>query len=179
MKIRYQIVIGVFLLSALGGIVHSIHHHAYESGKADTEQVWQLKWAKRDGQDLLEYAARQQHEREEEQRRQSAINQVTADAQTQIDKARLDAADAQSAADRLQLTLANVRRQLAASETGKLSAIANTSAAKASAGILLADVLSKSVERNQQLAATADDSRVNGLACEQAYGAVTNQPASQ
>lgn len=173
MKLRYQIVIAAFLFSALCGIIYAIHHHGYESGKSDTEQTWKLKWAKRDGQDVLELAGRQQQERTEEQRRQKKINQVNTDAQNQIDKARLDAANAKSAADRLQLTAANIRRQLAASETGRISAIASASATKASAGILLADVLSKSVERNQQLAATADDSRVNGLACERAYEAVS------
>lgn len=174
MKLGYQIAIAAFVGTLLGGIVYSIHHHGYESGKSETEQAWNLKWAKRDGQDLLELAGRQQHERTEEQRRQNEINQVTADAQTQLDKARLDAANAKSASDKLQLTIANIRRQLAASETSKLSAIANASATRANSGVLLADVLSKSVERNQKLATTADEWRVNGLACERSYDAVAN-----
>lgn len=173
MKTRYQLLIIAFVLSVLGGIGYALHNNGYESGKFDTNQAWNIKWAKRDAKDLLELAGRQEQERTEEQRRQNKINQVTADAQTQLDKARLDAANAQSAADKLQLTIANIRRQLAASETSKLSAIANASATKANAAILLADVLSKSVERNQQLAATADDSRIAGLTCERSYDAVT------
>ena len=174
MKTRYQLLIIAFVFSALGGIGYAIHHNGYESGKFDTNQDWNIKWAERDGKDLLELAGRQEQERTEEQRRQNQINQVTADAQTQLDKARLDAANAQSAADKLQLTIANIRRQLAASETSKLSAIANASATRANSGVLLADVLSKSVERNQQLATTADEWRVNGLACERSYDAVAN-----
>ncbi|MGB3254387.1 DUF2514 domain-containing protein [Buttiauxella gaviniae] len=174
MKTRYQLLIIAFAFSALGGIGYALHHNGYESGKLDTNQAWNIKWAERDGKDLLELAGRQEQERTEEQRRQNEINQVTADAQTQLDKARLDAAHAQSAADKLQLTIANIRRQLAASETSKLSAIANASATRANSGVLLADVLSKSVERNQQLAATADEWRVNGLACERSYEAVVN-----
>lgn len=172
MKTRYQLLIIAFVFSALGGIGYALHHNGYESGKLDTNQDWNIKWAKRDAKDLLELAGRQEQERTEEQRRQNQINQVTADAQTQLDKARLDAANAQSAADKLQLTIANIRRQLAASETSKLSAIANASATRANSGVLLADVLSKSVERNQQLAATADEWRVNGLACERSYDAI-------
>ena len=174
MKTRYQLLIIAFVLSVLGGIGYALHHNGYESGKFDTNQAWNIKWAERDGKDLLELAGRQEQERTEEQRRQNEINQVTADAQTQLDKARLDAANAQSAADQLQLTIANIRRQLAASETSKLSAIANASATRANSGVLLADVLSKSVERNQQLATTADEWRVNGLACERSYDAVSN-----
>ena len=176
MKLRYQLIIIAFMFSALGGIGYALHHDGYESGKFDANRDWKLAWAKRDGKDLLELAGRQEQERTEEQRRQTEINQVTADAQTQLDKARLDAANAQSASDKLQLTIANIRRQLAASETSKLSAIANASATKANAGVLLADVLSKSVERNQQLAATADDSRITGLACERSYDSVARNP---
>lgn len=174
MKTRYQLLIIAFVAAALGGIGYALHNNGYESGKFDTNRDWKVKWAERDGKDLLELAGRQEQERTEEQRRQNQINQVTADAQTQLDKARLDAANAQSAADKLQLTIANIRRQLAASETSKLSAIANASTSRASSGVLLADVLSKSVERNQQLAATADEWRVNGLACERSYEAVVN-----
>lgn len=174
MKTRYQLLIIAFVFSTLGGIGYALHHNGYESGKFDTNRDWKLEWAKRDAKDLLELAGRQEQERTEEQRRQNQINQVTADAQTQLDKARLDAANAQSAADKLQLTITNIRRQLAASETSKLSAIANASATRANSGVLLADVLSKSVERNQQLATTADEWRVAGLVCGRSYDAVAN-----
>lgn len=175
MKTRYQLLIIAFVLSVLGGIGYALHHNGYESGKFDSNQAWNIKWAERDGKDLLELAGRQEQERTEEQRRQNQINQVTADAQTQLDKARLNTANAKHSSDQLQLTIANIRRQLAASETSKLSAIANASATRANSGLLLADVLSKSVERNQQLAATADEWRVNVLACERSYDAITNQ----
>ena len=174
MKTRYQLLIIAFVAAALGGIGYALHHNGYESGKFDSNRDWKLEWAKRDAKDLLELAGRQEQERAEEQRRQNQINQVTADAQTQLDKARLDAAHAEHSADQLQLTIANIRRQLAASETSKLSASANASATRASSGVLLADVLSKSVERNQQLAATADEWRVNGLSCERSYDAIAS-----
>lgn len=165
----------IALILLAGLLLWGVHHNSYESGKFDSNRDWKLEWAKRDAKDLLELAGRQEQARTEEQRRQNQINQVTADAQTQLDKARLDAANAQSAADKLQLTIANIRRQLAASETSKLSAIANASATRASSGVLLADVLSKSVERTQQLATTADEWRIAGLTCERSYEAVAGK----
>ena len=172
MKTSYQILIGALIVASLGGIGHALHHNGYESGKFDTNQVWNIKWSERNGKDLLELAGRQERERTEEQRRQKEADKVAKDAQNQLNQAKLDAANAQSAADKLQLTIANIRRQLAASETSKLSAIANASATRANSGILLADVLSKSVERNQQLATTADEWRVNGFACERSYDSI-------
>lgn len=175
MKTRYQVLIIAFVLSALGGIGYALHHNGYESGKFDSNRDWKLEWAKRDAKDLLELVGRQEQERTEEQRRQKESEKVVRDAQNQLAQAKLDAANAQRSADKLQLTIANIRRQLAASETSKLSAIANASATRANSGVLLADVLSKSVERNQQLAATADEWRVNGFACERSYDAVVNR----
>ncbi|MGL4222597.1 MAG: DUF2514 family protein [Shewanella sp.] len=52
--------------------------------------------------------------------------------------------------------IAQLWRQLADSETGRLSATGQASAARASAFVLLADVLSESVRRNEELAAYAD-----------------------
>lgn len=176
MKARYQILIGAFIATALGGIGYALHHDGYEFGKFDANRDWKLEWAKRDGKDLLELAGRQEQERIEEQRRQNQINQVTADAQTQLDKARLDAANAQSAADKLQLTIANIRRQLAASETSKLSSAASTSTARATATDMFAQLLIESDRAAGEYAAAADRARIAGLACERSYDAVVNHP---
>lgn len=163
----------IALLLLAGLLLWGVHHNGYESGKFDSNRDWKLEWAKRDAKDLLELAGRQELERTEELRRQKEADKVAKDAQNQLDQAKLDAANAQSAANKLQLTIANIRRQLAASETSKLSAIANASATRANSGVLLADVLSKSVERNQQLATTADEWRVNGLSCERSYDSIS------
>lgn len=172
MKTRYQLLIIAFVLSVLGGIGYALHHNGYESGKFDTNQAWNIKWAERDGKDLLELAGRQEQERTEEQRRQNEINQVTADAQTQLDKARLDAANAQSAADGLQLTIANIRRQLAASETSKLSSAASSSSARATATDMFAQLLIESDRAAGEYAAAADRARIAGLACERSYDSI-------
>lgn len=173
MKTRYQLLIIAFVFSALGGIGYALHHNGYESGKFDTNQAWNIKWAERDGKDLLELAGRQEQERTEEQRRQNQINQVTADAQTQLDQARLDAANAQSATNKLQLTIANIRRQLAASETSKLSAIASTGTARATATDMFAQLLIESDRAAGEYAAAADRARIAGLACERSYDSIS------
>jgi hypothetical protein len=165
--------IAAFVLAGL--LLWGVHHNGYESGKFNANRDWNLKWAKRDAQDLLELAGRQEQERTEEQRRQNAINQVTADAQTQLDKARLDAANAQSSADKLQLTIANIRRQLAASETSKLSSAASSSSARATATDMFAQLLIESDRAAGEYAAAADRARIAGLTCERSYDAVANQ----
>ena len=172
MKTRYQLLIIAFVFSALGGIGYALHHNGYESGKFDTNQAWNIKWAERDGKDLLELAGRQEQERTEEQRRQNEINQVTADAQTQLDKARLDAAHAEHSADQLQLTIANIRRQLAASETSKLSSAASSSSARATATDMFAQLLIESDRAAGDYAAAADRARIAGLACERSYDSI-------
>lgn len=172
MKIGNQFIIGAILIASLGGIGYALHHNGYESGKLDADQSWNIKWAKRDAQDLLELAGRQEQERTEEQRRQNQINQVTADAQTQLDKARLDAANAQRSADKLQLTIANIRRQLAASETSKLSSAASSSSARATATDMFAQLLIESDRAAGEYAAAADRARIAGLACERSYDSI-------
>ncbi|OAT16768.1 putative phage-tail assembly protein [Buttiauxella gaviniae ATCC 51604] len=174
MKTRYQLLIIAFVAAALGGIGYALHYNGYESGKFDDNQAWNIKWAERDGKDLLELAGRQEQERTEEQRRQNEINQVTADAQTQLDKARLDAAHAEHSADQLQLTITNIRRQLAASETSKLSSAATAGAARATATDMFAQLLIESDKAAGEYAAAADRARIAGLACERSYDAVVN-----
>lgn len=75
--------------------------------------------------------------------------------------ARADAERAADIAGGLRTSIAQLRRQLADSETGRLSATAQVSAARASASVLLADVLSESVRRNEELAAHADRARAS------------------
>lgn len=162
----------IALLLLAGLLLWGAHHNGYESGKFDSNRDWKVKWAERDGKDLLELAGRQEQERAEEQRRQNQINQVTADAQTQLDKARLDAAGAQSAADKLQLTIATIRRQLAASETSKLSTAASSSSARATATDMFAQLLIESDRAAGEYAAAADRARIAGLACERSYDAI-------
>lgn len=108
----------------------------------------------------------------EEQRRNAELQKIQADAQQRIDAARNDAVNAAAKSGRLQQQLANIRKQLVGYSTAE--SIGNPAA---ETGVLLADVLSKSVERNRQLADYADRAREAGLMCEAQYNSLRNKKA--
>lgn len=86
------------------------------------------------------------------------------EAQQRIDQARNDALDAAARAGRLQQQLVAIREQLR-----QYNAIVGAGASAADTGVLLADVLSKSLERNRQLAEYADRAAEAGRVCEKQY----------
>ncbi|MCO9872102.1 DUF2514 domain-containing protein [Salmonella enterica subsp. enterica serovar Reading] len=108
----------------------------------------------------------------EEQRRNAELQKIQADAQQRIDAARNDAVNAAAKSGRLQQQLANIRRQLVGYSTAE--SIGNPAA---ETGVLLSNVLSKSVERNRQLADYADRAREAGLTCEAQYNSLRNKKA--
>lgn len=107
---------------------------------------------------------------QEEQRRNAELQKIQADTQQRIDTARNDAVNAAAKSGRLQQQLANIRRQLVGYSTSE--SIGNPAA---ETGVLLSDVLSKSVERNRQLADYADRAREAGLACQKQYESLTRR----
>lgn len=111
-------------------------------------------------------------DKQEEQRRNAELQKIQADAQQRIDAARNDAVNAAAKSGRLQQQLANIRKQLVG-----YSAAESISNPAAETGVLLADVLAKSVERNRQLADYADRAREAGLMCEAQYNSLRNKKA--
>ena len=109
---------------------------------------------------------------QEEQRRNAELQKIQADAQQRIDAARNDAVNAAAKSGRLQQQLASIRKQLVG-----YSATESIGNPAADTGLLLADVLAKSVERNRQLADYADRAREAGLACEAQYNSLRNKKA--
>ncbi len=108
----------------------------------------------------------------EEQRRNAELQKIQADAQQRVNAARNDAVNAAAKSGRLQQQLANIRKQLVGYSTAE--SIGNPAA---ETGVLLGDVLSKSVERNRQLADYADKAREAGLMCEAQYNSLRNKKA--
>lgn len=90
------------------------------------------------------------------------------EAQQRIDKARNNALDAAARAGRLQQQLVAIREQLR-----QYNSTVGTGASAADTGVLLADVLSKSLERNRQLAEYADRAAEAGRVCEKQYDSLT------
>ncbi|WP_414446175.1 DUF2514 domain-containing protein [Citrobacter europaeus] len=90
------------------------------------------------------------------------------EAQHRIDQARNDALDASARAGRLQQQLVTIRQQLR-----QYNAIVGAGPSAADTGVLLADLLSKSLERNRQLAEYADRAAEAGRVCEKQYDSLT------
>lgn len=109
---------------------------------------------------------------QEEQRRNAELQKIQAEAQQRIDAARNDAVNAAAKSGRLQQQLANIRKQLVGYSTTE--SIGNPAA---ETGVLLAQLLSESVERNRQLADYADRAREAGLICEAQYNSLRNKKA--
>ena len=108
---------------------------------------------------------------EDEKARQNGEQEKTnneREAQRRIDQARSDALDAATRAGRMQQQLVAIREQLR-----QYNATIGAGASAADTGVLLADVLSKSLERNRQLAEYADRAAEAGRVCEKQYDSLT------
>ncbi|HEY2452890.1 MAG TPA: DUF2514 family protein [Scandinavium sp.] len=148
-------------------------HARYESGYQAADSSWKLKDEKRQKANALALASKQADERSKEKERRDAADKAAAEADTQLAKARADAADAERTGDQLRATISAIRKQFAASETGRLSAVAAASSARANTGILLANVLESADKRAGELAEYADRARIAGQTCEKIYNQVT------
>ena len=144
----------VLMLAALfivGVVAWNIHgSRQYDAGYAQAEEDRKAEDEK----------VRQHYEQEK------AINERKA--QQRIDQARNDALDAAARAGRLQQQLVAIREQLR-----QYNAIVGAGTSTADTGVLLADVLSKSLERNRQLAEYADRAAKAGRVCEKQYDTLT------
>ncbi|MFJ5452962.1 DUF2514 family protein [Pectobacterium jejuense] len=156
-------------------LIWGFSHWRYTAGRDDANAAWQSKWDRRNTADAEALVKRQSEERQEERRRQEAINAISTNAQREIEQTQSDAANAQSTAVGLQSAIGKLKRQLAASETGRISAIAATGAAKAEAAILLAELLSESDKAAGEYATEADAAYRAGLTCELSYDAITGE----
>lgn len=107
-------------------------------------------------------------ESKQEREREKAQNER--EAQARIDKARNDARIAAERAVRLQQQIAAIRKQLT-DYTASIGAGPSTD----DTGILLADVLSQSLERNLQLAEYADRAAEAGRTCERQYDSMKGE----
>ena len=114
-----------------------------------------------EAQKVKDKEASEQHEQDKKT--------IEQEAQSRIDAARVDATAAAVKYGRLQQQLATIRKQLV--DYSRAESIGNPAA---STGILLANVLEKSIERNQQLADYADRAREAGLTCERQYESLIN-----
>lgn len=105
--------------------------------------------------------------RNEEQRRQAAVNKEASDAREQNKAATLDAGAADAAGDRLHVEASELAAT-ACVDPG--SAQRGTSATRAA--MVLSDLLQRADKRAGELAAAYDRARIAGLTCERIYQAL-------
>lgn len=105
--------------------------------------------------------------RREEQRRQTALDEVRQDAQDKITTAAADATAADATADSLRADLARIKRRAA----GNTCTAAGGTATESATG-LLADLLGEVEAAGRAMAAEADRRGIAGAACERSYDAV-------
>ncbi|HBA3651386.1 TPA: DUF2514 family protein [Escherichia coli] len=148
---------------------------AYNLGVDSTNRTWSLKWTRRDLVDSTAALHAEVLERAKEQQRQHDTEQEAKNAQTALVQAHAEFAAAESAADGLREKLTTIQRQLARSETGRISAAASASAAKAQTGILLAELLGEADDLAGKFAKEADERYVAGTSCERTYDRVTGK----
>lgn len=145
-------------------------HWRYTSGVEATNLGWSKKWSDRDATDAKAKAAEESRQRNIEQQRQIAAMEEGKRADEELAKAKGAAADAKRAGDSLQQQLIRLQKQFNAERaTSSLSTAAAVSQARSEAVMVLTDVLGKSVQRNKELASTADDNFINGSGCERTY----------
>jgi uncharacterized iron-regulated membrane protein len=156
--------IGVAILVALLGLGAYI---AYSHGESASDLRSQAKW---DDQKVLQakgLAAATTENRTEEQRRQTAVNQVMSDARKQQVAASNDGAGADAAGERVR----DQAGKLAASAscTAGDSGVAERGKAASRAAMVLSDLFQRADRRAGELARAYDSARIAGLACEAAY----------
>lgn len=156
----YKAVGVLALVTALGA---ASYHRGAVSGRAEVQAAWAVERAA-----LLSSAVQaSEQSRQIENQRARAAQEIETNAQASKQAIRAAADSAVVAGNRLRdraASLASACRSPAGD-----TAAAPTSAAAASAGPVLTDVLGQLVETAQQLAAVADERAVAGSACEQAY----------
>ncbi|MVW87871.1 DUF2514 domain-containing protein [Pseudomonas sp. PB101] len=110
--------------------------------------------------------------REEEQRRQSAVDRVKIDAKEQYKTATAHAADADADAASERLHVAAGKFIAGASGSTCDSNTAKRGATAARAAMVLSDLFQRTDKRAGELAAAYDRARLAGLACERSYDAL-------
>lgn len=151
----------------------------FDAGYESADSAWRQRWLQRDLADSTATLHREVAERAEERRRQKAADDEQKRAADELAKVQADADAAQRAGDGLQQQLSTLRRQLAGSETGRLSALAAAGAAKAETTRVLAGLLGESDKRAGIYAKEADERYAAGSGCERTYDKVTGGTANE
>lgn len=174
MKAATMVLAGFFLAASLAGSGWALWHYGGKAGAAEERKEWKIRWANRDKADKDAQLSQEKEQRDEERRRQTRTEEIINEAEQEKQRALAAAASAGIVADQLQQRLAVIRRQLADSETGRISADAARRQTAAETGILLTELYGKLDRRAKEIAEYADAAASAGSRCESIYSAVTN-----
>lgn len=165
---------GALVIAVLAGSGLALYQSGHSAGEEGVSKTWQAKWDRQTAELANARAQNIQLARDEEQRRQNAIDKVRQDAEQQIARAQTDAA----AANAVAVSLRGQAKRLAArsSQCARHSDVAQPSQAVEQPAVVLADVLGRIDARAGELAAAYDRARAAGLACERAYDAIRANP---
>lgn len=133
-----------------------------------TDSHWQSKYNTQQTEYADASAKAQQAAREKEQEYAASLKNIQREADTRIAKSVADAASANASVNRLYAKLNKILADTSTEVTGTRQQGKSASETV----VLLANVLQKSIERNRQLAAFADESWDAAATCEASYNAV-------
>jgi len=157
----------LLIVASSAAALYGSYHH----GVTVTDLRWKALWADQQVLQAKGLAAATAANRTEEQRRQTAINQVGKDARQQQAAASTDGVAADAAGERVR----GQARDLAtrSSCTSGDSGSAERSKTATSAAMVLSDLFQRADKRAGELARAYDGARIAGLACERAYQSLT------
>jgi hypothetical protein len=169
----YLKLVGLLLIIA---IIAGSLYGAYDHGVTVTDSRWKALLADQQVLQAKGLAAATTANRIEEQRRQTAFNQVGHDAREQIKAATAAANGADAAGERVRSEAGN----LAARSTCAAGGSGTTERGQAArrAAMVLSDLFQRADKRAGELARAYDSARVAGLACERAYAALNGMPVT-
>ncbi|WP_314924104.1 DUF2514 family protein [Aeromonas piscicola] len=162
---------GALVIAVLAGGGITLYQSGLSTGEEGERKTWKAKWDRQSAELAEARAQNVQLAREEEQRRQRAIDKVRQDAEQQIARVETDAAAASAVAAGV---LEQARRlAIRDSQCANHSRVTQSGNAARQPAVVLADLLGRADARAGELARAYDRARTAGLACERAYLSLT------
>jgi hypothetical protein len=169
--LRVKLLICALASAAVLGLAWWALSSAYGRGEAAADLRWKAQWADQEALQAKGLAAATTANRAEEQRRQSAINEVENDARQQQTAATADASGADAAGERVRGQAGKLAA--GASCTTSDSGAPQPGASATRAAMVLSDMFQRADKRAGELARSYDAARIAGLTCEQSYEALS------
>lgn len=173
---HWRPLVAFFVLTIAVGL---FSHIRWKAGYAEADAHWAARWNERDALEARLLAKRQQEAREEEKRRQEAVDAISTQALEQIAQAKHDAAVARTAADSLHRKAKQYAVRLAARERTCRAGTPGGSQTETASARVLAELFARADERAGKLAEIADEARARGQACEASWEALRNRNVEQ